>query len=142
MAKNRGNGNKIKSVPGGTIKTEAVINQLTIGKHEDKISFTSLHLNADENEIITRIVQDESPIALVIDLPKPDKNFPPIEVRGQLKKYTINKTCDSPNIIGLQFSSGQVEQLTNYIRAEQEIKLKIVQLQGELFGEEDPQEVA
>ena len=128
---------KTKPVPGGTIKTTAVINTITVGKHEDKISFTALHLSAKENEIMSRIIQDESAVSIVLDLPKPESSFPPIEVRGGIKKFTINKTCDSPSLIGVQFSSSQVQQLANYIRAEQEISLKIVQLQGKLFDEEE-----
>jgi hypothetical protein len=136
MAKDKAE-TKSKPVPGGTIKATAVINQLTVGKHEDKISFTALHLSAKENEVISRIIQDESPVAIVLDLPKPDSKFPPIEVRGGIKKFTINKTCDIPALIGVQFSSAQVERIANCIRADQEISLKIVQLQGKLFEEQE-----
>jgi hypothetical protein len=136
MAKNKDDV-KTKPVPGGTIKATAVINQLTVGTHGDKISFTALHLSAKENEIMSNIIQDESPVAIVLDLPKPDSKFPPIEVRGGIKKFTINKTCDIPALIGVQFSSNQVERIANYIRASQEISLKIVQLQGKLFEEQE-----
>lgn len=123
------------------IKTKAVINSLTVGCHEDKISFTSLSLNADEDGVITDIVKSESDVMLNIDLEVPDPNFPAIEVKGKLKKFTINKTCDSPNMINIQFSSGQAEQLTNYIRSEQEIVLKFTKLQQELPFEEEDKDV-
>lgn len=122
----------------GTIQTTAVVNGLTIGIHEDKISFTSLSLTGDDNELISEIIQSESPVSLTISLQgKADKKFPPVEVQGSLKKYTINKTCDSPDIKGIQFSTNQVQQLTNYIRSEEEIDLKLTQLQQELGFEED-----
>lgn len=116
-----------------TIKTTAVINGLTVGCHTDKISFTALSLDAEQNEIVTDMVQTESPIKLRVSLPgKADPKFPTIEVEGVMKKYTINKTCDNPNITGIQFSSNQVCQIANLIRAEEKINLTIIQMQQNL----------
>ena len=69
--------------------------------------------------------------------PKEKKAFPDIEVKGKLKSFVINKTCDAPKIDGIQFSSGQVEQIANYIRSEQEIELTFTQLQQELQFDDD-----
>lgn len=119
------------------IKTTAVINSITVGCHADKVSFTALSLQPEENEVITNIVKTESPVRVCIDLPTPDENFPPVEVEGIMKGYKISKTCDAPDITGIQFSSGQVEQITNYIRSEQEIALTFTQIQKQLEFEED-----
>lgn len=134
-----------KAVPiiGRMIMTTAVINQLTVGQHQDKISLTSFSLRGPDNEVITDMVKNERIVLLTIDLEKPDKNFPPIQVEGQLKGYKISKTCDAPDIINIQFSSGQVQQLTNYIRAEQEVVLKFVEKEPEFeFSEESDADAA
>lgn len=122
---------------GRTIKTTAVINQLTVGQHQDKISLTSFSLDGKDNEVITDMVKNERVVLLTIDLPKSDSNFPPIQVQGQLKGYKISKTCDAPDIINIQFSTDQVHQLANYIRAEQEVVLKFVEKEPELEFSED-----
>lgn len=126
---------------GGSVETSAIINQLTIGAHTDQISFTALNIGneGDGDKVLRKIIKVESPVAMVIDLPTPDPKFPAIRVEGKLKSLKLNKTCDSPKIINIQFSSGQTEQLANYIRAEQEIKLKFIQIQEELPFEEDPE---
>ena len=129
---------KEKPLIGKIIKTTAVINQLTVGCHQDKISLTSFSLDGKDNEVITDMVKNERVVLLSIDLPKIDKNFPPIQVQGQLKGYKISKTCDAPDIINIQFSSNQVQQLTNYIRAEQEVVLEFIEKEPELeFSEND-----
>lgn len=123
---------------GRTIKTTAVINQLTVGQHQDKISLTSFSLDGKDNEVITDMVKNERVVLLTIDLPKSDSNFPPIQVQGQLKGYKISKTCDAPDIINIQFSTDQVHQLANYIRAEQEVILRFVEKEpGFEFREDD-----
>lgn len=123
---------------GRTIKTTAVINQLTVGQHQDKISLTSFSLDGKDNEVITDMVKNERVVLLTIDLPKSDSNFPPIQVQGQLKGYKISKTCDAPDIINIQFSTDQVHQLANYIRAEQEVVLRFVEKEpGFEFREDD-----
>lgn len=121
--------NQEKTLPfiGKSIATTAIINQLTIGCHQDKISLTSLSLSGQENEIITDMVKNERDVLLTINLEVPDKDFPAIQVKGRLKGYTISKTCDAPNIINIQFASGQVQQLTNYIRAEQKVALTFLE---------------
>jgi len=129
-----------KGVPiiGKAIKTTAVINQLMVGCHQDKISLASFSLAGKDNEVITDMVKNERVVLLTIGLTKPDVNFPPIQVQGQLKGYKISKTCDAPDIINIQFSSGQVQQLTGYIRSEQEVVLKFVEKEPELeFGSDD-----
>lgn len=128
---------KASPIIGKAISTTAVINQLTVGCHQDKISLTSFSLSGPDNEVITDMVKNERVVLLTIDLEgKPDKNFPPIQVEGQLKGYKISKTCDAPDIINIQFSTGQVNQLTGYIRAEQEVVLKFVEKEPEFeFGE-------
>jgi hypothetical protein len=123
---------------GKEIRTTAVINQLTVGCHQDKISLTSFSLSGPDNEVITDMVKNERVVLLTIDLEgKPDKNFPPIQVEGQLKGYKISKTCDAPDIINIQFSSDQVHQLAGYIRAEQQVVLKFVEKEPEFeFADE------
>ncbi len=61
-------------------KTTAVINSITVGCHKDKVSFTSLSLSAKENEVVTNIIKEQSPVRIKIDLKKHDKDFPAIEV--------------------------------------------------------------
>ncbi len=121
---------------GQLVETIAVINSCTVGKHSDKLSFSALSFNESDNEILAHMVKNEEDVRLTIDLQKPDENFPPIQTDAKLKKCTINKTVDSPNLINMQFSSGQISQLTNYIRAEEEIKITIQQIQKELFEQE------
>jgi len=129
---------KAMPIIGKEIRTTAVINQLTVGQHQDKISLTNFDIEAKDTEIIRDMVKNERLVLMTIELEgKPDKNFPPIQVEGQLKGYKINKTCDAPNIINMQFSSEQVHQITGYIRAEQQIILKFVEKEPEFeFGEE------
>lgn len=121
---------------GGKVETTAVINQLTVGCHKDNISFTSLSLGGEENEIITDMVKNERDVLMTIALQMPDKQFPPIQVKGKLKGYSIAKTCDSPKLINIQFSSNQVQQLTNLIRSEEEIVLTFTECEPELDFEE------
>jgi len=119
------------------VTTTAVINKLDVACHKDNISFTSFNIEANDNEIMAEMVKTEAEVMILIAIKPKDKNFPDIEVKGQLKSFTINKTCDAPKIDGIQFSSSQVEQLTNYIRAEEEIQLTFTQLQQDLPFEED-----
>ena len=119
------------------ITTTAVINSLKVACHKDDISFTSFNIDASDNEIMADMIKDEVDVMVKVGLEVKDKNFPDIEVKGKLKSFTINKTCDAPKIDGIQFSSGQVEQITNYIRSEQEIILTFTQLQQELEFDED-----
>ena len=130
---------KQDQVIGKAINTTAVINQLTVSCHQDKISLTSLSLSGVENEIITDMIKNESDVLLKIELPAPDKDFPPISVKGKLKVFKISKTCDTPNLINIQFSSDQVHQLTNYIRAEQEVSLEFIEAEPELDFEAEPE---
>jgi len=125
-------------VLGGKVQTTAVINQVTVGCHKDKISFTALSLSGQENEVITDMVKNEKDVLLSIDLQVPDDKFPPIQVRGKLKGYKISKTCDSPDLVNTQFSSSQVQQLTNYIRSEEKIVLTFTECEPELEFAEDP----
>jgi hypothetical protein len=124
---------------GQTVETCAVINGCTVGCHADKLSFSTLSFNEEDNKILAHMVKNEEDVRVTIDLQKPDENFPAIQTDAKLKKCTINKTCDNPNLINMQFSSGQIAQLTNYIRAEEEIKLIIQQIQKGLFEKEEKQ---
>lgn len=124
------------------IATTAVINSLKVGNHKDNISFTSFSIGAEDNEIIAEMVKTEAEVMVRIGLDideKQKEEFPDIEVKGKMKSFVINKTCDAPKIDGIQFSSGQVEQITNYIRAEEEIILTFTQLQQELDFENNPE---
>jgi len=127
---------------GGKILTTAVINQLSIGAHKDKVSFTSLSLTGEQNETITDMVKNERDVLITIGLEPPgDKQFPQIQVKGKLKGYKISKTCDSPDVVNIQFSSGQVEKLTNIIRSEEKIELTFTECEPELeFGDGDKDE--
>ena len=123
-----------KSLPfiGKSIATTAVINQLTIGCHQDKISLTNLSLAGHDKEIVYDMVKKERDVLLTIDLEVPDKQFPAVQVKGKLKGYTISKTCDAPNIINIQFSQGQASQLHGYIKSEQQIVLTFLEAEPEL----------
>ena len=114
------------------IKTTAIINNIDVHCHADKISFTAFSLSPEDNECITNIIKEESPVRIKIDLQKSDKDFPPIEVEGTMKGFKISKTCDTPNIIGLQFSTRQVGQITNYIRSKEVISLTFTQIQKQI----------
>lgn len=80
------------------------------------------------------MVKEERDVLVTIDVEgaEDDAACRPIEVKGKLKGYKISKTCDAPDLINLHFSSGQVEQLTNYIRNSQEIRLTILEAEPEL----------
>lgn len=118
---------------GSTIETTAVVNQLTVGAHKDKISFTSLNLQPEQNEIVTGMVKNERQVLMTISLDgPPDPKFPVIRVEGQMKGYKIAKTCDSPNVVNIQFSSDQVSRLTGYIRGEYLIVLRFQEKEPEL----------
>lgn len=125
----------------GTAETMATINQIIVKPHEDDISFAA-NFNKEADSILRKIIKDESPVAIVIDLPTPpDPQFPAIRVEGNLKSLKLSKTVDNPKITNVQFSSDQVQQLTNYIRNEQELKLRFIQLQADLpFDEEESTE--
>lgn len=126
---------------GGSIETTAVITLLEIGLHEDDISFTALDFGDEGDKVMRKIIKEQSPVAMVIDLPSPDPKFPLVRVEGYLSRLQINKTCDKPIIKKIQFSSGQTSQIHGYIRAEQDIKLKFVQLAPELpFQAEEPEQ--
>jgi len=114
------------------VETTAVINQLTVGCIKDNISFASLSLGGEENEVITDMVKNERDVLMTIALTMTDKQFPPIQVKGKLKGYSIAKTCDSPKIINIQFSSNQVQQIANLIRSEEEIVLTFTECEPEL----------
>jgi len=122
---------KQKTQVGKSVSTSAQVNQLCVQPVKDKISFTSLSLSGEENEIITEMVKDERDVLVTIDVENAAA-CKPIQVRGKLKGYKISKTCDAPELINLQFSSGQVEQLTNYIRNSQEIRLTLLEAEPEL----------
>jgi len=119
------------------VETTAVINKLNVSAHKDGISFTSFSIGAEDNKKMAEMIKAEAEVIIKIGLKPKDSNFPDIEVKGVMKSFTINKTCDAPKIDGIQFSSGQVEQITNYIRSEEEISLTFTQLQQELQFEED-----
>ncbi len=123
-------------VLGGKVQTTAVINQLTVGAHKDRISFTALSLSGPDNEVITDMVKNERDVLMTITLSAADEKFPPIQVRGKLKGYKISRTCDAPDVINIQFSSNQVQQITNLIRSEEQIVLSFVECEPELgFGQ-------
>lgn len=79
-------------------------------------------------------------VMVTIDLPTPDKDFPPIQGQATLKKLSVHKTCDEPKLVGMQISTGQVAQAASYIRAEQELEVTIEQIENELPFEEDDTE--
>lgn len=120
-----------KKFKGKRISTTATVNQITVAAKKDKISFTAMSLSGRENESITHLVKQESDVFVDIDVDGMDE-FPTIQVRGKLKGYKISKTCDAPEIINLQFSAGQVEQLTHLIRNADEIKLTFLECEPEL----------
>jgi hypothetical protein len=124
---------------GGTIKTTCRIHSLTVGIHEDRVSFGALSVDAQSHGLLTKLVRQGAEIILGLELPgKPDKDFPRIEQKVKFKSYAIKKSVDTPDIVNLVFSTGQIAQLVNYIRAEQELTITITQLQGQLF--DDPPE--
>ena len=133
-------------VVGGKVRTTAVINQLTLAAHKDKISFTGLSLSGEENEAIAHMVKSEADVLMTIALERPDEQFPNIQVRGKLRGFKISKNCDAPDVVNIQFSSEQVQRICNYIRTEEKILLTFVEAEPELeFGdgeEGQPQEEA
>lgn len=121
-----------KGTLGGKVDTTAIINSLTVGTHKDKVSFTALSMSGEQNEVVTDMVKNERDVLMTISVVPQDKTFPPIQVRGKLKGYKISKTCDSPDVINIMFSSGQVEQITNLIRSEEQIDLTFTEVEPEL----------
>ena len=128
-----------KAFVGGSVETTAIITLLEIGVHEDDISFTALDFSVEGDKVMRGIIKEAAPVAMIISLSatEADPNFPPIRVEGFLSRLQINKTCDKPIIKKIQFSSGQAAQIHGYIRNEEEIKLKFVQIQESLPFEED-----
>lgn len=123
-------------VVGGKVQTTAVINQLTLAAHKDKISFTALSLSGEENEAIAHMIKSEADVLMTIALEVPDDQFPDIQVRGKLRGFKISKTCDAPDVVNIQFSSEQVQRICNYIRTEEKILLTFVEAEPELgFGD-------
>lgn len=112
-----------------------MVNQITVAAKKDKISFTAMSLSGEENEVVTALVKDESDVFVEIDVDGM-KTFPKIRVRGKLKAYKISKTCDAPEIINIQFSAAQVEQLTHLIRNADEIMLEFLECEPELEFED------
>lgn len=90
-----------------------------------------MSLSGEENEVITALVKEESEVFVTIDIAGME-DFHTIQVRGKLKAYKISKTCDSPDLINIQFSAGQVEQLTHLIRNGDEITLTFLECEPEL----------
>ena len=120
------------------IESTAIVNQLAVAAHKDKISFTSLNLTGHQNEIVTEMVKEEREVLLTISLDgPPDKSFPPIQVQGKLKGYKISKTCDSPDVVDIKFSQSQVSQLAGYIRGEHLVVLRFTEVQGDLPFEDN-----
>lgn len=124
-----------KTKLGKKVETTAVIKSCTVGCHSDKLYFSTLSFNEGDNKELAHMIKNEETVRVTIALQKPDKNFPPIQTEANLKNCTINKTCDNPNLINMKFSSGQIERITNYVRAEEEIRLTIQQIQNELYEE-------
>lgn len=87
------------------------------------------------------MVKKEPDVLVTISLEKPDEKFPPIQVRGKLKGFKISKTCDAPDLVNVQFSSNQVQQITNLIRAEEKIVLTLTECEPSLeFPDGEPGE--
>ena len=84
---------------------------------------------------MTDLIKQESDVFVDVDIDAM-KDFKTIQVRGKLKAYKISKTCDAPEIINIQFSASQVEQLTHLIRNGDEIKLTFLECEPELDFEE------
>lgn len=106
-----------------------------VATKKDRISFTAMSLSGEENEVITALVKEESEVFVDIDIDGME-DFKTIQVRGKLKAYKISKTCDAPELINIQFSAGQVEQLTHLIRNGDEITLTFLECEPELDFEE------
>jgi len=131
-----------KKAKGGTIRTEAIISEMDVRAKKDVISFGKISFSDADQGAIREIIKSESPILLTITAPGlKDKEFPPIEVQCSLKNCMIEKGCDKPNIPSVQVSSGQAMQIYNYIKGEQKVKLKIVQVQKDLPFEEDEKQL-
>jgi hypothetical protein len=124
-----------------SIKTDAIINQITLKKGEHILSFSSLKIHEGDSEFIQEIVDNESHIEVAISYPGPaDPNFPPIACKCGMKGFSIKKTVDCPQFINMNFSGGQIDQLKNIMEAETEIVLKITRLQGTFnFEGDDPE---
>ena len=125
------------------IETTATIKSITVGIHTDDVHFTALSLEAKDNVCMSNMIKEEAKVLVTMDLPEPDEQFPPVQSVAVVKGYTINKTCDNPKFRGLSFSTDQVALLTNYIRTEQELKLRFEVTQQELDfegrNEEEPE---
>jgi len=128
---------KKEATNGKSVITTAKLKSCTVGIHADKLVFMELNFTAEDNEVITELVKNEDDVLVTFGIPKDwtfgdDANWPEITSNAKLKASKISKTCDNPILTGLQFSAGQVEQVTNLIRAEQEIRLSLTQVQGQL----------
>ena len=122
---------KKEATNGKSVITTAKLKSCTVGIHADKLVFMELNFTAEDNEVITELVKNEDDVLVTFGIPD-DASWPEITSNAKLKASKISKTCDNPILTGLQFSAGQVEQVTNLIRAEQEIRLSLTQVQGQL----------
>jgi len=117
-----------------TTTVTVVLNQIKVGTHEDVLSFGVMKMDEEGNNLMAEIVRDTAGVRVKIDLPTPDPKFPPIVQEGKVKSFKIGKAVDVPKITGLTFTSHQIDQIANYIRDKQELKVTFTLINPKLPG--------
>ncbi len=119
---------------GKHVTETAKIKSCSIGIHADNLVFCELNFSSEDQQVVSQLIKGEDAVLVTIEIPT-DAKWPKITAEATLKASKISKTCDNPSLVGLQFSTKQIGQLTNLIRTEEEIQLTITQVQAELFDE-------
>ena len=84
---------------GISIETTAVVTQLTIKKNEDDIAFTALDFKDEGDKVLRELIKEASPVAVIIDLPTPNPDFPLI--RAWCKREDHRRKFDEfVNLLG------------------------------------------
>lgn len=123
-----------------SVTAQGEITMLTVKPQADKIAF-NMELNAMDEALVKEMVNDECAVRLTIDYETPSNKFKPVVQEGVMKGHKVCKTCDNPNIKGLHFTGGQVEQLTNMLRGDEKCTITITRIQENLpFEQDNPDE--
>lgn len=117
-----------------SVTRTGALTKLVVKKHKSDISLRVTDMTAQDDVLIREIVKNKAGLRFTIALPQPDKDFPNIVVDGQMKSLKIQKTVDTPELEGLDFTSEQLERISGYIRGEEELKFTFLKIDEELPG--------
>jgi hypothetical protein len=122
------------------VSAEATIQELVQKLKEEKIKFTNLFFEPEQQGMLTELIHNKARVMLTIKAVNENESYEPISAEGNIKSCTSKIDCQHPDFTGLRFSSSQIQELIEYQRAETELLITITQMQEELPFEEDQQE--